>query len=71
MKESEPTKHNIRIMISVTLGHVNVVTSPLSLARAGGRVDAPPMSFLEWPPNRWGDRAEILHSLWDIFCTTL
>ena len=26
--------------------------------------------FLEWPPNCWADHAEILHSLWDILCTT-
>ena len=26
----------------------------------------PPMSFLEWPPSSWVDRAEILCSLWSI-----
>ena len=36
----------------------------------GGEVDAPPWVFLEWPPNGWVDRAEILHSLWGIFCAT-
>ena len=31
----------------------------------------PPWVFLKWPPNRWADHAEILHSLWSIFCATL
>ena len=26
--------------------------------------------FLNWPSNRWTDRAEILHSLWGILCAT-
>ena len=44
----------------------------LTLASAGGGgVGAtPPRVFLEWPPNRWADRAEILHSLWGILCAT-
>ena len=40
----------------------------LTLARAGGC--NPPLAFLEWPPNRGADRAEILLSLWGILCTT-
>ena len=40
---------------------------PLTLASGGGGGVQPPMS-LEWPPKRWADRAEILHSLWGIFC---
>ena len=44
-------------------------THDLTLVRAGGG-DAPPMSFLEWPPNGWADRAEILDSLWSILCAT-
>ena len=31
----------------------------------------PPLVFLEWPPNRRADRAEIWHSLWGIFYATL
>ena len=26
--------------------------------------------FLKWPPNGWADRAEIVHKLWGILCTT-
>ena len=40
----------------------------LPLARAGRGVMHPPWVFLEWPPNRWADRAQILHSLWGILC---
>ena len=37
----------------------------------GGReVMQPPWVFLEWPPNDWVVRAEILHSLWGILCAT-
>ena len=28
------------------------------------------MSFSEMPPNRWVDRSEISHSLWNISCET-
>ena len=34
------------------------------------RGDATPVSFLRCPPNYEADRAEILHSLWGIFCAT-
>ena len=40
-----------------------------TLARAEG-VDALPRTFLEWSPNRWADRAEIMHGLCGILCTT-
>ena len=42
----------------------------LTLPRARGGGCNPPISFLEWSPNRWADRTKILHSLWGTLCAT-
>ena len=43
----------------------------LTLERLGGGVvSTPPEVFLRCTPNYEADRAEILHSLWGILCTT-
>ena len=51
----------------------NKVATSLTLAYAGkgGGVMQPPMSFSEMAAEpRWVDCAEILHSLWGMFCAT-
>ena len=42
----------------------------LTFVRAGGCINLSPLVFVEWPTNRWAERAEILHSLWGVLCTT-
>ena len=38
--------------------------------RGGEGATRPPIIFLKWLPNCCEDRAEILHNLWGILCTT-
>ena len=44
------------------------ITLTLASVGGGGGWCNPRRVFLEWPPNRWTDRAENLHSLWGILC---
>ena len=40
--------------------------SGINRRQLGGRGMPSQLSFLDWPPNGWANRAEILHSLWGV-----
>ena len=51
---------------------MSLMQSTLTLALAGGSMRPPPPEdfFLRCTPNYEADCAEVLHSLWGIFCAT-